>query len=424
MMAALGSWFRSSRYSPADFYQFWAVGIAHRLNHALGSPYTQARSYKRTMDAYADGHADAMLASANEYWSTLDLTGTPLLYASFGWLPRRYRATVALFRLLQVAAFTTAVLLLGNALGARVEWSLALCSLLVFWYSPFVSDLRVANLNSLQLFTMTAAIVLVRVARERKAAVFSAAASLTLMVLLAIHKPNLLIVTVAFAICLLLRFGRSVFQRALASGFAAGTVALAVPMVYFGSSTVWIDWFRSLSREGVMRLAYPASAGNYAPVLLAAQYAKIPVPAAAALLAAAMVVGFVCVAGGRWSLSTGFRSRIASGSACFRDPLMAVSAGIVITFAIVPLVWLHYYVWAIIPALAALFSRRSRVAQAMGAAALMLTSGVFARLQTTLPPEWIYTAGVCFLYTGLLAAQRSPLEWASTLSASQPATSR
>ena len=141
-----------------DFCQSWGVSKAKQWSGGqLRSPYVDTTKYAEVLNAHADGSRDLRFRRANQinkklYQNKLALLGTPLYYLIFSFLPQYYSLAFGIFQVLQVILFITSVVMLNS--GRHEYWLglLSLALLLVVVYEPLLSDLRVGNINSFQLF--------------------------------------------------------------------------------------------------------------------------------------------------------------------------------------------------------------------------------------------------------------------------------
>jgi hypothetical protein len=115
-----------------------------------------------------------------------------------------------------------------------------------------------------------------------------------------------------------------------------------LPVALFGSAAVWSDW-SSYILSSADRLAYDIDSGNYSAVTWLAWLSSAEVGRVTASVAVALAASAAAAIG----------PQRAWRACCelFRDPLCAASLGIVVLFSLSPLVWSHYQVLAIVPAL-------------------------------------------------------------------------
>ena len=191
-------------------------------------------------------------------------------------------------------------------------------------------------------------------------------ALLTVAVWLALFKPNLALIPVLLAAHLAARFGRAAAAMC-AVALAAGLALAALPCLYFGSFAVWTDWLGAIGGENAGRLVFPVADGNYATVRIALEVLGLAPAAAAAGLATLVAVAVIFAARGPRGLARALRS-----------PDVSLALAVSVTLAIAPLLWLHYYVIAVCPALWLL--SRPGAAPHLGGLGLLLSSGALSGL--------------------------------------------
>src|SRR5262245_48818304 len=200
-----------------DFYHFWGVPVARRLApRTLGAPYSQGERYEAVLKQYATTVDQPRLRSVQRFWRGPDFTATPLLYQAFVAVSDDYTRALAAFRALQILSFLGACVLLG-VLYRFDPFHLAGFALVSLMLSqPVLSDLRVANLGSLQLAALAAvtwlAAALPRVASPG-ARTGLAAVSLAVLAALTLCKPNVALVGILLAVHLAVRHGARLFVR-------------------------------------------------------------------------------------------------------------------------------------------------------------------------------------------------------------------
>ena len=403
-----------------DFYHFWGVPVARRLSgHGLGAPYSQGERYQAALEQYATTVDQPRLRSAQRFWTAPDFTGTPLLYQAFAVVSDDYTLSLAVFRALQILSFLGACLLLGWLYRFDL-FSLscfALVSVLVS--QPLLSDLRVANLGSVQLAVLAGvtglATALPRVAslggRTGLAAVF-----LVVLAALTLCKPNVALVSVLLAVHLAVRHGARLFVRAALPAAVVTALLVVAPCLYFGSWTVWPEWFRFVYGSNPEMLVRPIASGNYATPLLVSTWVGGRVSVIAAVLFVLLAASLVVVR--RPDPRTrGPRPALEPAHAAFRrlfhEPHAAVTLGILLTTAASPLSWLHYYVLVVIPSLWLLSSPgASRAVSPLAATSVAMSAGIVGMLLWAFgwPNAMPATIALCWvpLWAALLIELRSP----------------
>ena len=327
-----------------DFYQMWGVIKAERASgFRLGSPYADPQGYLAVMHVLAVQTGDALLPAALQSRSTLDLTATPLLYDVFGCLPASYRTALGLFRGLLGIAFAVSVAamirpLLRNPFAA-LAWSLTLAAA----FDPFLLDVLVCNVNSIQLLLLVAVIATIEHYRDRHRPLDRRAAmALTaILVFMVLAKPNIAAAAGLLLCCVVIHAERQSRLLIMALSPLWFAILVALPALEFGTLTVWSDWWHNLTLQPD-RWDVP---GNYSTVLLLQQQFGITAAVAKASVSVFLAVGMLVAAWRKTvppSAAMGAcRERLAQ---VFSDPQACYAVGATVLFAVSPLVWSHYYV--------------------------------------------------------------------------------
>jgi hypothetical protein len=158
--------------STIDFYQFWGIGKAKEFSgDGLASPYLELERYAAYLDSFASTSDDVRFGKANRrnhqlYKYGLDVTGTPLLYVIFSFLPQDYSFSFGIFLVVRLVLLVATFYFLGPARKINLA-TLAVGIFFMFAYKPLRIDSRVGNLNIFQLFSVAAVAYSIRVYRER-----------------------------------------------------------------------------------------------------------------------------------------------------------------------------------------------------------------------------------------------------------------
>lgn len=373
-----------------DFYQFWGVPVAMRLSgHTLGTPYRNGQRYSAVLKDYAAGASQPKLTAVNRFWSGPDFAGSPFLYTVFALVSSDYTSALGVFRLLQIASFLVAFLLLGYLYRFDPFHLICLALLCLLFYQPLLSDLRVANLGSLQLVALTGLLVLASALPRVPSFVPRVSLGALLLVALTVvtlSKPNVALIAALLAVHLGVRHGARLFVAAALPAALVGAALLILPCLYFGSWSVWREWYDFVYRSDAYMLVRRVEHGNYSTVVLLSSWLGLDVYVVVAVVATLLAASLIAVAVGvrRSRTSTPLRSRAAALVALARlchDPRRAAAIGIVLTMAISPLYWLHYYVLALIPSLWLLNAHApSKSPGALAAAAMVMSSGMLGLL--------------------------------------------
>ena len=333
---------RLGEESPAiDFYRAWAMAQSpsrYATPAGLEDPYAEAAQERlaETMRQRVDlAGRPPRLAAAVQASEPMQLTATPFLYSVFGLISNQtYERDHRLYRSACLVSTVLAIALLGWLWGYSPAGVLLWLALLGQFFQPLQSDLRVGNVNQLQLAHLAAFLALSAWADQRRARdtdqrstdLVRATAGMTIAFAIA-FKPN-----VAFVVPLvvLLRSGRGRARDLLSllAGLGAGSaMAWVVGCLYFRSWSIWHDWVLALRRTP--DAAIPAGYGNFAPSRWIADRYELEVGPLLAVACALPIVGML------WHKRRQLRaSRTADA--------YAVGLGLLWILAVAPLTWQHY----------------------------------------------------------------------------------
>lgn len=380
---------RFSESIGVDFYNFWGVPVALRLSgHTLGSPYTNGQRYHAVLKEYAATANQPKLRSASRFWSGPDFTGSPLLYRVFTLVSSDYAFSLGVFQALQILSFLGACLLVGYLSRWNLFYLLCLALLCLLIYQPLLSDLRVGNLGCWQLVVLAGvmglASALPRVSSFAQRAGLGALL-LVVLVALTLCKPNIALVSGLLAVHLGVRHGARLFAVGALAAAGAAALLLIVPCLYFGSWTVWQEWYRFVYGSNPAMLVRPVASGNYATALLLSTWTGVNVAMVAGVLL--LLLGLSLVVAVHWrnaSLTptprTAREALSASLRRLFDDPRPPLAIGILLTAAASPLYWVHYYVLLFIPSLWLLNAPGSRFVPTLAAASVLMSGGMVGML--------------------------------------------
>jgi hypothetical protein len=315
-----------------DFYQFWLVAQQHDRPDVYDPAVRRAVGQAALQRARQRGGREEAAAEFNAqvYPDVIEPTATPLLYvATRLTVTGDYERDLARFQLASNLAALAALVVLCRLCGfTRVDSMLA-AAVAALCLSPIRHDLTHANTARLQLFMLTAPLlVLSRWPRSGGAAAVAGA----LLGLAIMYKPN---IAAAAPLLLLPRLARREMTRAaaLALGIAGGmTLGFAAGAAGFAGAGAgaWASWWRALRA-----LDYPLAMGNCGGGRVIAELTGMNLGGVAFLLALACSAAFTWV---------GVKRSQASTSA---DDVAAVAAGCLVMLIASPLAWVHYYVLAI-----------------------------------------------------------------------------
>jgi hypothetical protein len=323
-----------------------------------------------------------MALSDQIYGDRLDATGSPLAYALVGWASTgNYDRDLLAFTVVSYLSFALAILTFCRTLGYSLAGTALAFTAFGMCFTPLLSDVRVANLNQLQLLGLAGFVWTM----QRGATLWAGA----ILGAIIVFKP-LTVLVLLLLVAVRVMDGRGLTRDHLLHGVAGGAVvALALGAAYFGSPLVWVEFARSLA--GTLTAGYPLAHGNFAPaaVLSAVIGVTVPMPAGALALVATLVV--------LW------RTRgHAVGST--DETFLVVGAGTCLILLSSGLVWVHYYVLLIPLCLYLLAHARddqpaSALSTTAGASALVLFSpGLHNTMSTPLQSATLVNLGTVLLF--------------------------
>lgn len=394
------------RFRPGiDFYQYWGVGMAHKVSGGvLSSPYVNLEQYDSILDSVAAASNDRRLNIANSVNHnsykkySLEMNATPLTYAVFALLPQNYSLSYGIFLGIRVILFLIALYLLSPP--QTVSSQVVLTGvLLVAFYQPMASDARVGNLGMMQLFSAVALSYYCNyyLNRPSQTVLFPSIVMLSSLVFLVLLKPTFALI--ALAITASMAFQITTKRLAKAAMFAgiSGIILFIIPCIYFKSWVVWNDWLDYLAPGKGRITSYGIAVGNFSTANLISKLYDIPInyvgTALALFLVASVVFAFIKTS----DLKT-------TGCAVLGSAHLTTSMAIVATLAVSPLVWFHYYVLSLLPALWMInISSGPRICRTLGILSLLMSSGIFENIPGVSPYlPYIFAGSWVPLWVGVL----------------------
>lgn len=375
LFALLTVWRQNERAAGLDFYIYFVAGqLAGRDD--VGNIYG-AEVQERVGEEYFE-RAQRSGSELRKYDAQrrrrLDLVSSPFLFATLQWVSADYERALTQYHAFVLFCLVAGVLLLGRATGASWATSLFLLAGLLLWYRGFEADLRVGNVNSIQLLALA---VIVAVPRLRW----------PLLGALLLFKPNVMFVPVLFAVARLARREHRLLLRELIEGAAGAALAFVIASISYGSPHIWLQWVTA-ANDFYHRLPTRMER-NVTPALsLFHEYGEWVSYALAAVLIAIVCIAIV---------------RARSDDA----PLLA-GLGVLIYLLSANVVWLHYMVLVLPIAIALL---RDRLTALVGIAALLLIAEEPFELLTGRPAApieaWLITPALIALFLVSLLHLRS-----------------
>ncbi len=354
ILGVAGSWNYGVKCPPDDFYQFWVVGqaLSKSADASIYSPAEQRRIGDRYYKMFKSTTTSDLVLRAAEYRRTLEIYSTPFLYSVFGIISTGiFEVDLSGYRAVLIAAAVLSVTAISRIFGYSLIGTTLSVVFFVTWFGPFLTDLEVANVNSLQLGAL--ALFLVIMARpEKQAAGLLAGLVLGLAVM---FKPNLFFVGALLVISWLIcrRYETLVFVG-LGIVFAA-IIAIISSSLFFNSWHCWFEWLRTVQSmpDGIIK----REMGNYGLAQVISDLTGVRTSIYLLLLFMSIVALGVWTYWRPETTLVNREHREGKDHLEFTQDALMVSTGCLIYLLSGPLVWIHYYVLAI-PML--LFALRSR----------------------------------------------------------------
>ena len=337
----------SEGYPGVDFFQYWIVPKVLAVDPELNlysdegrkSAYRIAHDYVYGTDHELRVNAIKLKYALNHRPGELRLSSTPFAVALLGnFSGSNYQDNFTIFQAVWLAATVAALLLLGVTFRTTAVDRLLAAAGIFLCFEPLRADLRVGNVNQLQLLLIALFFAANKTARTFRGQLLSGG----LLGLLFLFKPNLLLLPPFFALaCLATGQIRKLLWN-IGGGVLAGAGAIAYSSYYFGSARVWLDWLDIATKlsKGAGAL-YSQRAGNFSLPQTALESLNWPLPQGTGWLLAAVAGALVWRKGRALRAEQPDFQQMGHKLAYFE--LLAASVGIGMSLYVVSLVWVHYF---------------------------------------------------------------------------------
>jgi len=327
-----------------DFYQFWSVGQEIVQKGAAVDIYSREARIKIGNEFLQKSYANADSSRfrwAAENRKVFEIYSTPFLYSLFAiFFSGDYETDYRSYQLFCLMCSVFAIVVLCRLFKYSVIRTMFFLVLFVAWFEPFFSDVRVANVNQIQLGLLALFLWFqTRYAWRMKDFLGGIILGFTVM-----FKPNLVFVILMLTICWMInrRFRKITLEY---TGIILGVIiAFIVSTVLLDSMRCWNGWFTAIlsAPHDIIKLSY----GNFGLAMLILDRFNIDAVKYLIFILLSLAVVFIWL---------GRRHVIIAGKedldrAFFEDVLM-VAVGCLIYLLSCPLVWLHYFVLTIPAAL-------------------------------------------------------------------------
>jgi len=381
--AVLVTWRQNERAAGLDFYIYFVAGqLAGRADvDNIYAPEVQARIGEEYYERAQHSGSELRKYDAQRR-RRLDNVSSPFLYSTLRWVSRDYERALTQYHALVMFAFIAGFLLIARVV--RLSWasSLFLLAALLLYYRGFEADLRVGNVNSLQL-------MMIGVALSVPPILAGVVAGMLLC-----FKPNFMFVPLLIVFARIASRDWKRLRLESAGAVLGGAVAIAIGAVTYGWR-VWIQWI-SAANQFYHRLQTRAER-NVTPAL--PWFQECGEWVGYAIAAALIVIACIAIWIGR---------RRGEGNV---DPLIA-GVAILIYLMSANVVWLHYMVLVIPIALALSDWRTTAIVALLALAAIaeepfeMLIGVPAAPIESMLITPAFVALFICAIWK--LASHRDP----------------
>jgi hypothetical protein len=322
-----------------DFYQYWAVGqavssmdIDNIYSHLDRTRIGTEMARRAAIDPEASRHK-----SVAKRRPVLETYSSPFLYAFLGLFRfRAYETAFQTYRIFSLFCGLLAITIFCRLLSYSKIQTLAVIALFAGWFEPFFCELRVLNVNLLQLMLLA---ILCWMLNRKGSESWDISVGF-LIGLMLMFKPNTLFVG-AFLFCWY------AFHRLLAKVFrmAVGTFLSvlffgAISSWFFGSVNPWINWMGAL-------LSLPDEIitpmhSNYSLTMMIGYVTGVDLSTVLLPLLFLFSVAFLWIIS-IYDNTTGFEAYAPKVEA----DIMIVGLGCLVYLVAARLVWLHYYLLSV-----------------------------------------------------------------------------
>jgi hypothetical protein len=341
-LGLLGAWDYVEGSPGLDYYVAWVAADAVK-NDNENFIYDPASSYKLPLQYRnkADEAKDApRLKLIAAHKKDMSFTATPFLYwvtATFA--VGDYETDLTTWHALSLFMLAIFFIVVCRLLGYSPATTLAIFLPIIVWFVPLHSDLRVGNVNSIQLGMVGLVMWLLSRSNHSKY-LFAASVVVGLTVM---FKPNLAPIGLILAGGWLLRHQYSRLITGISGMLTGVLAAVLVSSWWLGKSSAWLDWLKMLS--GAVGAA-PSKGGNYSVMR---QLTGGLSPTGQLLLALFLVSAALALFwwGRRRHPELSTSAEIQSTDRQLLEDTLLVAMGCVIALMASALVWIHYYLLTI-----------------------------------------------------------------------------
>lgn len=372
--AVFVSWEVIKAVPAIDFFHYWAAAQTIRSG-------TMANVYSsdgmREMGDYFARQAEETGISDKQKTATrftlqinngsVDAVATPFLFAVISFFESgNFDRDVLVYMFFCMLCYITAVIILCRVFHFTAPVTIIMLIMVTSWFGPYNSDIRVGNINQLQLAVFALVLWL-----QKRSFKYHDFISGTILGLAILFKPNIGLAIALLALTWLLN-RRVKKLGVLCGGIVFGmTIAYLAASFYFGTTACWTQWFRKV--PDLLQSSRSIVEGNIGLSTVLYTIFKVDV----SLVIVIVLVGIFTFI--TWQNAVKGKkgtepAKIQSSEHLFIETAAALSLGLAFMLLSARLVWFHYYI-LIIPL--ALLQLRTVTTQE-GKGATLQSSGILA----------------------------------------------
>jgi hypothetical protein len=255
-----------------DFYQFWIVGQAVKtmpVSNIYDKSQQRLIAEAFLIKSETNSSSTHQTSAAKKRSTSLELIGTPLLYAMFSIISNGdYDSDYNLYRLASIFLYVTAVYIFCYLLGIPLLHTFVAIVFFTNYFWPFKMDVRFGNVDQIQLFMLSTYLLIIS---KGKSVYFIVAGGLLLSSMV-FFKPNLIYVAffIGFARAVQIPWQKFKFELL---GMGLGTLlSFIIPYLIFGNSCTWKSWYDCFPQAG---FAYKYAKDSFPALLMGGPDLKI-----------------------------------------------------------------------------------------------------------------------------------------------------
>lgn len=349
VFAVFDAWNYATQMPGIDFYQFWVAGQVI-AGPVFADVYSETADRERGEEYFRKSlilpvrSRQRRVAAERRRFETYS---TPFLYTLFGLAASGdYERDYTRYQFVCLVTTVLSIIVLCKCLDYPTAAIPLAIVVLMVWFEPFRSDVRVGNVAQIQLGTLAGFVWL---QRQAKLPYRHAIAGLVLGLSVA-FKPNTAPIAVFLCVTWLLNGRLRKLSSTLAGAAVAALIAFFVSNAAFGSASCWSQWLSKLSRlstsDGVIEVAM----GNYSLARILDEQTgfreltgfRTEIPLVLVLSSAAVA----CLWKTRRTSSAIAEHASSSKTMSERElheDMLAIGIGAAVTLLVSQLAWLHYF---------------------------------------------------------------------------------